>query len=622
MHYRFATQVRDSLIMNALPSMEISVIKTSEFQSATIYETLNRIGSPEKPLYLPAIQRHFVWNRNDICKLFDSIMCGYPIGTFLFWEIADTKSDNYAFYEFNKDYSEHVEGKFNKTAPRSLPPGITGVLDGQQRLNSMYVALSGSYSAYNGGKGLPRSNKNNYSRRWLYINVLFERSEEEEADYQYEFTFLTDPEAEPKHFERKKCWVPVHKVYRCETVEDLDKYWEDFQSGIPADRLPPAVKRERAQELLKLLRQRLRVENLISYFPITNTELTEALEIFIRANNGGIKVTNAEMIFSTIIAHWDKGREKIEALESELNRVGNGFSFDVGAVMLGCLALSGSPIRLKIESFKPGQVDVIKKGWDGIAESLRTATQLFEEWGFSGNNRVTASAVIAIAILVQRKINLKASNPDLRLFVIRSLIFQIYRRGERALTLIRGYAHDDLTDGAIFDLKKFAAKFITPSGEKMEATPDMINKLLMLPISDNRIFLLLSLLHTHHAIHQKAFQKDHIHPLKGFESLDAFELNTEQAEKWNVWKNQLPNLQLLQDGENNNKRATPFEEWLPKYRTTEALRKSYLAENDIPLEVSLDFNDFEVFFEERKKILRQRLTTLLDVKEQANMERQ
>ncbi len=36
---------------------------------------------------LPAIQREFRWHPNQICALFDSLMQGYPFGTFLLWKI-------------------------------------------------------------------------------------------------------------------------------------------------------------------------------------------------------------------------------------------------------------------------------------------------------------------------------------------------------------------------------------------------------------------------------------------------------------------------------------------------------------------------------------------------------
>lgn len=38
---------------------------------------------------LPAIQREFVWRPDQICQLFDSLLQGYPFGTFLFWKIKN-----------------------------------------------------------------------------------------------------------------------------------------------------------------------------------------------------------------------------------------------------------------------------------------------------------------------------------------------------------------------------------------------------------------------------------------------------------------------------------------------------------------------------------------------------
>ena len=85
-------------------------------------------------------------------------MSGFPIGTFLFWEVPDARRNEYAFYKFIQDFSEFNRHE-NDLAPRSLPPKITGVLDGQQRLNSMFVALTGTYEAFKGGKGRPRSSR-------------------------------------------------------------------------------------------------------------------------------------------------------------------------------------------------------------------------------------------------------------------------------------------------------------------------------------------------------------------------------------------------------------------------------------------------------------------------------
>ena len=53
----------------------------------TIKEAIDAIN--QRDFLLPAIQRKFVWSSHQICVLFDSIMRGYPINSFMVWEVKD-----------------------------------------------------------------------------------------------------------------------------------------------------------------------------------------------------------------------------------------------------------------------------------------------------------------------------------------------------------------------------------------------------------------------------------------------------------------------------------------------------------------------------------------------------
>lgn len=103
-----------------------------------------------KRIFLPAIQRKYVWEDDQITRLMDSIMRGYPIGTFLLWKVKkDTiNKKEYLMYEFIKDYHQRDLYK-NPPALQPFPTGsgdetLWAVLDGQQRLASLYIALQGS----------------------------------------------------------------------------------------------------------------------------------------------------------------------------------------------------------------------------------------------------------------------------------------------------------------------------------------------------------------------------------------------------------------------------------------------------------------------------------------------
>lgn len=70
----------------------------------SIAETLRKIQTHEH--VLPAIQREFVWRPAQICRLFDSLMRGYPIGSFLFWKVERDRVHDYRYHDFVTNYHE------------------------------------------------------------------------------------------------------------------------------------------------------------------------------------------------------------------------------------------------------------------------------------------------------------------------------------------------------------------------------------------------------------------------------------------------------------------------------------------------------------------------------------
>lgn len=155
----------------------------------TIATALERMSRHE--YVLPAIQREFVWGPDRICKLFDSLMRGYPIGSFLFWKVDGDQVKSYTFYDFVRTY--HA-----KTSPHcptlDVEPGkaVTAILDGQQRLTALNIGLRGTHA-----EQLPRMRANNplaYPTKKLHIDLL-SRGDDDELELAYRFRFLTSDEA-------------------------------------------------------------------------------------------------------------------------------------------------------------------------------------------------------------------------------------------------------------------------------------------------------------------------------------------------------------------------------------------------------------------------------------------
>ena len=80
---------------------------------------------------IPKFQRDFVWSIDKTAKLLDSILKGYPIGTFILWETNERLND--------------IKNIGNLELP-PVPDGtkVQYVLDGQQRITSLYAAFLGA----------------------------------------------------------------------------------------------------------------------------------------------------------------------------------------------------------------------------------------------------------------------------------------------------------------------------------------------------------------------------------------------------------------------------------------------------------------------------------------------
>jgi uncharacterized protein with ParB-like and HNH nuclease domain len=278
------------------------------YQSLTIKDMMEKIGRNE--VYLPAIQRKFVWNHEQIESLFDSIMRAYPIGTFLFWFIRGEKKNEYTFYKFLDEYHE-LKKYQNKIAPKpELKEEIIGVLDGQQRLSSMYITLQGTY-AYK-RPYVRRDRPYAYPERKFYLNLLRKPIEKEDENFLYDFKFLTDQES--NEINENQLWFLVKDVLIWGLDPEIDEYYDNLlqDNNIPNDIKSIIIeKRNIIKKSLRILHQRLVNDKLINYYEIREQELDNILDVFVRVNSGGTILSKSDLLFSTIIANWQEGRREI-----------------------------------------------------------------------------------------------------------------------------------------------------------------------------------------------------------------------------------------------------------------------------------------------------------------------
>ena len=159
------------------------------YEHKAIKEILNQID--DETIILPAMQRSFVWPEEKIYNLFDSLMRKYPIGTFLFWEIKKETFDKYVFNSFVKIYVEQQRGKFQRgNDAKEIHEKYKAVLDGQQRLTSLYIGTCGKERLH--VKGKKWDSPDSFYDAYLCIDVLFTPK----IDEKYLFEFQREDDIE------------------------------------------------------------------------------------------------------------------------------------------------------------------------------------------------------------------------------------------------------------------------------------------------------------------------------------------------------------------------------------------------------------------------------------------
>ncbi|MBC2456605.1 DUF262 domain-containing protein [Clostridium beijerinckii] len=570
------------------------------YHDMTIKDIVGKISTNE--VYLPAIQRRFVWGYEQIEKLFDSIMLGYPIGTFLFWKVEKSQANDYTFYKFIQEYHQR-DNYLNELAPKpEMKDWIIGVLDGQQRLSSMYLALQGSYSYKK-----PRARWDNddaFPKRLFYFNLLRDEFDEDEG-ITYEFKFLTDSEAE--YIDEKHFWIPVKEALKWKEATDYIAY------ATRKNYLSNSI----FIKNLTLLWQRIIQDKIINYFEVEAKELDSILDIFTRVNSGGTVLSKSDLLFSTIVANWEKAREEIEELLKNINNKGEKFNFDNDFIMRLCLVLTDCPVLFNVKNFKKENIQIIRNNWDGIKDAIKRTVDLLVEFGFSQENLTSRNSIIPIAYHIFKGGCL--SNDDkknFKIYLITSLLKQTYGgKGDQVLDSIRNALREEIDGNYVIKNENFTIDILInhklPADKTLTFTKEDIEELFEYKKSPYT-FMVLSILYPHLKLGQVKFHQDHLHPISAFTNtnLKKSGIDISKLKKWYEDKDKLANLQLLEGIENESKNKTPLKDWIENKIDNKPL---YKTTNYIP-NLDLSLNNFELFIEERKKLMINELVKFLRVK--------
>lgn len=574
----------------------------------TIRQTLDSIQ--QNKFVLPAIQREFVWKPEQIARLFDSLMQGYPFGTFLYWKVDKSNSSKYKFYSFVCNYHE-------KDAPHcpQLPvfhdTELTAVLDGQQRLTALNIGLCGSMAWR-----LPYKWKNNpdaYPVRYLYLDLLAEHGDSDESGEKYRFEFLSEERANAENPD--ECWFKVSEILGMQSGPSMLAWLND--------RLPQE-KTNLAFSTLDQLYQVIHNKNLLSYYEETSQDLEKVLNIFIRMNSGGTVLSYSDLLLSIAVAQWHgDARKEIHTLVDDLNDTGEGFEFSKDLVLKAGLMLADiGSVGFKVENFNRHNMEILEQRWPEVKKSLKVAVQLLASFGFNEKTLRADSPLLPIAYYIShRKLDSKyltssqhsEDRKAIRKWLIRSLLKAsgIWGSGlDTLLTALRDTITKHGDDGfPVAKLQEVMAK----RGKSLQFADEEIDELVEMQYGDKRLFALLSLLFPFVDVTNHHFHVDHVFPKSRFTKpkLKKAEVPKEDWDDFKEMANSLPNLQLLDGIENIEKQAEMPAKWMDD--TMDSAKRTNYCDNHILGEVPDTLPEFPTFYAIRQAALKQKIVDLLGV---------
>lgn len=580
----------------------------SGFQTPiTIKAAIDKIVA--RKFLLPAIQRKFVWSSGKVEALFDSIMQGYPINSFMFWAIskAEVKND-FKFYEFLKKYRAFFAEANSDIDTKGFDDFIA-VIDGQQRLTALYLGLKGSY-AYKMPRKWWKDDEDSLPTRRLYVNLAAPLPDDNERMMKYDFSFLTDAEVQSASGDPHYIWYKVNDILTYPDELDLDDYinaqpWKDNKF---------------ARRTVKTLYTRIFKDPLINYYLEESQDIDTVLDIFIRTNSGGEPLSFSNLLMSITTASWKK-RDAKQALSNTVKKV-----FEIGSpnfiisedfILKTCLVLFSENIKFQVKNFNTDMVLVFDNNWDRVEKSIISAFKLLDGWGFNDSSVRAKNAVIPIIYYIfynkledkicQKNVLLNEKKAIKKWLCISLLKGVFGGQSDNVLTRVRGVLKDN-TGKAIFPFDDIKKKFASDPSKNLAVTDELIDGWLSIQKEASMCYTVLALLYSHLNFDgTEKFHKDHLHPASYFRGLKKSDFAKEEDYVFYTdpanW-NSVLNLQLLNSRLNETKLATPLNQWV--------LDNSISRDNQlIPQKVSLDVKDFREFIKQRRSLLSERLKQLI-----------
>lgn len=556
--------------------------------SITIYEALENIKNGK--YVMPAFQRQYVWSMAQIEKLWDSILLDYPIATFLFWHVDD---DNVSWDTYFCNFLSEVTFDSRKQADSvnyelsSINVNLTdtAVLDGQQRLTSLFLSLYGQ--AY-----IRQKHARKKIAGGTVVKLLIELNknrlavdEEEYNSKKFDIRFAERiGKLSPTQFEVKNILDPQFR-------EDSTRE-QAIEKAIV--NVPPESK-EYARGILNQLYRKIFVEKLIRYTKIKDMKQDDALEMFVRFNSGGKALKKHEITMSILEAYWPSAKTEFgKVLEGPYAGFGTDF------IVRAALMLYGDVVKSNINK----QIaEDLKNHWQEFKKALRNLETVLKSMKIEVSRFANSwNVLLPIIYFIYYNPEYEKNLEGIRAYLVRAVLFTYFQSGttsklQQMKSSINSYNYEitvDMMENQISDLRVTDGKI-----------DDILNAEKGSRVAGEVLYFLgLDWINKNYK-----YEQDHLHPDERFNRTNPVSVPMEEWNKWRSNRNRLPNLHLLEGRQNASKNDMRLVDY---YNDMNDEQKAvFRKEALIPDGVSLELEHFGEFYEKRKALLMDKIRQLL-----------
>lgn len=547
---------------------------------------------------MPAFQRNYEWNLDRVEKLWDSILQGYPFSTFLFWEVDDkhvTQSNFFYVFARQCNFKKNGDNKGCEYSRENIDfndpnhPTIA-VLDGQQRLTSLFLSLYGDIWKE------PKKNSSKYLLK-LYIELDKSKIDENNEFNTKKYGF---------YFSDKSAFVPSPSLFDIKNI--LNSKFKDEKTRSDAikevvDKIPER-QHDYATNILNRLCEAFYDQELVVYTKISDLYQDDALEMFVRFNSGGKPLSKATISMSILEVFWPNVKKDFESvLKGEYSNFGTDF------ILRTAHMIYGDVVKSNIDQ---DFAQMFRRDFNHFKDALDKTAVLFEMANYDLSKFSSKwNVIIPIIYLIYNNDDYIECAEGLFAYLFRAILFNYYASGTTSkLQKMKNLIFQN-------NFKLYPIMFETD--DDLRVTSARIDDLLFAEKDSTQVGNVLYCLGINYSQSNYDYDEDHIHPASRFGTAKPLGMSNDDWIKARNTYNKLPNLQRLESDENRSKGNEDFDAYYLSLnpKSKEKMRtEGFIPDPPDGQNPSQYYNikNFINFYNDRKAILHDKINDLLNGK--------